>query len=174
MICNVFNFIYLFGQFSLSHTFTGVIPETESLRWFEYAIGHSVNISTRSALVTWIMGYLNFQIEHHLFPSMPQYKNALAAPVVREFCTKWNKTDGTGSRYLNYVEVGYWDAWKKMFQNLNDIGIHYYKHGVVASESPPSKDKQEQEQEQEREQDSKEEDVVDVDVDDCDDKIKLD
>jgi release factor glutamine methyltransferase len=24
------------------------------------------------------MGYLNFQIEHHLFPSMPQYKNAAA------------------------------------------------------------------------------------------------
>ena len=176
MICNVFNFIYLFGQFSLSHTFTGVIPETESLRWFEYAIGHSVNISTRSALVTWIMGYLNFQIEHHLFPSMPQYKNVLAAPVVRDFCTKWNKTDGTGSRYLNYVEVGYWDAWKKMFQNLNDIGIHYYKHGVVPSESRPSplSDKQEQEPEQEQDQDSKEEDVVDVDVDDCDDKIKLD
>ena len=168
MICNVFNFIYLFGQFSLSHTFTGVIPETESLRWFEYAIRHSVNISTRSALVTWIMGYLNFQIEHHLFPSMPQYKNALAAPVVREFCTKWN---GTGSRYLNYVEVGYWDAWKKMFQNLNDIGIHYYKHGVVDSTSTPSPlpDKQEQ---KEHEQDSKEEDVVDVD--DFDDKIKLD
>jgi fatty acid desaturase len=177
MICNVFNFIYLFGHFSLSHTFTGVIPETESLRWFEYAIGHSVNISTRSALVTWIMGYLNFQIEHHLFPSMPQYKNALAAPVVREFCTKWNKqkenvADVAGSRYINYVEVGYWDAWKKMFQNLNDIGIHYYNHGVVASESTaePVTSKQEQEQEQ----DSKEEDVVDVHVDDCDDKIKLD
>ena len=181
MICNVFNFIYLFGHFSLSHTFTGVIPETESLRWFEYAIGHSVNISTRSALVTWIMGYLNFQIEHHLFPSMPQYKNALAAPVVREFCTKWNKKKenvadvaGAGSSYLNYVEVGYWDAWKKMFQNLNDIGIHYYKHGVVASESRAEPVTSKQEQEQEQEQDSKEEDVVDVDVADCDDKIKLD
>ena len=70
---------------------------------------------------------------------------------------------------LNYVEVGYWDAWKKMFQNLNDVGIHYYKHGVVASEStPPSSGKPEEEE------DSKEEDVVDVDVDDCDDKIKLD
>jgi fatty acid desaturase len=173
MICNVFNFIYLFGHFSLSHTFTGVIPETESLRWFEYAIGHSVNISTRSALVTWIMGYLNFQIEHHLFPSMPQYKNALAAPVVREFCTKWNKqkenvADVAGSRYINYVEVGYWDAWKKMFQNLNDIGIHYYNHGVVAS-TPPLPDNREKKQEQEQEQD-----VVDVHVDDCDDKIKLD
>jgi fatty acid desaturase 2 (delta-6 desaturase) len=179
MICNVFNFIYLFGHFSLSHTFTGVIPETESLRWFEYAIRHSVNISTRSALVTWIMGYLNFQIEHHLFPSMPQYKNVLAAPVVREFCTKWNKEkendpDGTGSSYsyINYVEVGYWYAWKKMFQNLNDIGIHYYKHGVVGSTSTPHlPDNQEQKQKQKQKQ---EEDVVDVDLDDCDDKIKLD
>lgn len=104
---------------------------------------------------------------------MPQYKNVLASPVVREFCTKWKKADGAsaGSSYLNYVEVGYWDAWKKMFHNLNDIGIHYYKHGVVASESRAetvTSSKQEQEQ------DSKEEDVVDVDFDDFDDKIKLD
>jgi fatty acid desaturase len=117
------------------------------------------------------MGYLNFQIEHHLFPSMPQYKNVLAAPAVREFCTKWKKADDAG--YLNYVEVGYWDAWKKMFQNLNDIGIHYYKHGVVASESR-AETVTSSKQEPEQEQDSKEEDVVDVDVDDCDDKIKLD
>ena len=167
MVCNALNFMYLFGHFSLSHTFTDVISETESPLWFEYAIRHSVNISTKSPLVTWVMGYLNFQIEHHLFPSMPQYKNALAAPRVREFCKKWHgvtyttssasvSTSGSGPSpsgssplasssassasgdnvllavktiRLEYVEVDYWTAWKKMFQNLNDVGIHYYNNG---------------------------------------------
>jgi len=129
MIVNFWNFIYLFGHFSLSHTFTDVIPEDKHLLWFEYALHHTVNISTKSYLVTWIMGYLNFQIEHHLFPSMPQYKNAMAAPYVRRFCAKW--TDAVD---LKYVEHSYITAWKLMLSNLNQIGKHYYEHGVMRDE----------------------------------------
>jgi fatty acid desaturase len=128
MVCNFWNVIYLFGHFSLSHTFTDVVPETEHRLWFEYAIRHSVNISNKSALVGWVMGYLNFQIEHHLFPCMPQYKNAIAAPHVRAFCSRW---DGKGSEYqLKYIELGYVEAWRRMFANLSDVGAHYYKNGV--------------------------------------------
>ena len=123
MVVNFWNFIYLFGHFSLSHSFTGVVPETKHLLWFEYALDHTVNISTRSALVTWIMGYLNFQIEHHLFPSMPQYKNALAAPYVRAFCERHAPT-------LKYTEHSYKDAWRLMLSNLNQVGKHYYENGV--------------------------------------------
>ena len=123
MIINFWNFMYLFGHFSLSHTFTDVIPEDKHLLWFEYAIDHTVNISTKSQMVTWIMGYLNFQIEHHLFPSMPQYKNAIAAPHVRAFCKKWSPD-------LKYVEHSYKDAWCLMLSNLNNVGKHYYDNGV--------------------------------------------
>ena len=130
MVVNFWNFIYLFGHFSLSHTFTGVIPEDKHLLWFEYALHHTVNISTKSPLVTWIMGYLNFQIEHHLFPSMPQYKNALAAPYVRKFCEKWSSTAPT----IKYVEHSYFDAWRLMLSNLNEVGKHYYEHGVSRPE----------------------------------------
>ena len=128
VLCNFWNVIYLFGHFSLSHTFTDVVPETENPRWFEYAIGHSVNIGTDSALVTWVMGYLNFQIEHHLFPSMPQYKNVIASRYVRDFCAKW---DGTNNLVLKYREYGYWDAWRKMFANLSDVGQHYFENGIT-------------------------------------------
>jgi len=126
MVCNFWNVIYLFGHFSLSHTFTDVVPETEHRLWFEYAIRHSVNISTKSALVGWVMGYLNFQIEHHMFPSMPQHKNAIAAPHVRAFCARW---DGAEYR-LKYVELGYVEAWRKMFANLSDVGLHYSTNGI--------------------------------------------
>lgn len=129
MIANFWNFVYLFGHFSLSHTYTGVIPEDKHLLWFEYALDHTVNISTKSALVTWIMGYLNFQIEHHLFPSMPQYKNGVAAPYVRRFCEKWS-TD------LKYVEHSYMQAWWLMLSNLNQVGKHYYENGIQVSAVP--------------------------------------
>ena len=130
MVTNFWNFIYLFGHFSLSHTFTDVIPENTHLLWFEYALDHTVNISTKSPLVTWIMGYLNFQIEHHLFPSMPQYKNAVAAPYVRAFCERW-------APHLKYTEHSYTYTWWLMLSNLNKVGKHYYEHGVVTVSPPP-------------------------------------
>jgi len=40
---------------------------------------------------------------------------------VKEFCKRWPKNQ--------YMEVDYWTAWKKMFKNLNDTGIHYYRNG---------------------------------------------
>lgn len=129
MVTNFWSLVYLFGHFSLSHSFTGVVPEDKHLLWFEYSLIHTVNISTRSALVSWIMGYLNFQIEHHLFPSMPQYKNALAAPYVRAFCEKWSSD-------LKYTEHSYKDAWRLMLSNLNQVGKHYYENGVKAAEIP--------------------------------------
>jgi fatty acid desaturase len=141
MVCNFWNMLYLFGHFSLSHTFTDVINEDQHLLWFEYAIRHTVNISTKSALVSWIMGYLNFQIEHHLFPSMPQYKNAIAAPYVRRFCEKWHKpasVDSTSAYDLEYKEVSYFQAWKMMFTNLNQVGKHYYNNGIGQIASTPS------------------------------------
>jgi fatty acid desaturase len=123
MVTNFFEFVCLFGHFTLSHTYTPVIPEDKHLLWFEYALNHTVNISTKSALVTWIMGYLNFQIEHHLFPSMPQYKNALAAPYVRKFCEKH-------APHVKYTEHTYKEAWCRMLSNLNEVGKHYYENGV--------------------------------------------
>jgi fatty acid desaturase len=130
MVVNFWNFIYLFGHFSLSHTFTGVVPETKHILWIEYALHHTVNISTRSALVSWVMGYLNFQIEHHLFPSMPQHKNALAAPYVRAFCERHAPT-------LKYTEHSYEDAWRLMLSNLNQVGKHYYENGIVFERPVP-------------------------------------
>jgi fatty acid desaturase 2 (delta-6 desaturase) len=123
MVTNFCEFIYLFGHFTLSHSYMDVIPENKHLIWFEYALHHTVNISTKSALVSWIMGYLNFQIEHHLFPSMPQYKNALAAPYVRAFCEKWSSD-------LKYTEHSYKDAWRLMLSNLDEVGKHYYENGI--------------------------------------------
>jgi fatty acid desaturase len=130
MVTNFWNFVYLFGHFSLSHSYTSVVPENKHLLWFEYAIDHTVNISTGSALVTWIMGYLNYQIEHHLFPSMPQYKNALAAPYVRSFCEKWAPD-------LKYVEHSYMEAWRLMLSNLNQVGKHYYTNGIQFAGDKP-------------------------------------
>ncbi|XP_059565335.1 fatty acid desaturase 2-like protein FADS2B isoform X6 [Myotis daubentonii] len=36
----------------------------------------------------WFTGHLNFQIEHHLFPTMPRHNYQKVAPLVRSLCAK--------------------------------------------------------------------------------------
>ncbi|KAM9301896.1 acyl-CoA 6-desaturase [Gastrophryne carolinensis] len=38
----------------------------------------------------WFSGHLNFQIEHHLFPTMPRHNYYKIAPYVRSLCSKYD------------------------------------------------------------------------------------
>ena len=73
---------YIFSTFAVSHTHLPVVDEDEHRNWIEYAAKHTVN-ATPSPWCNWWMGYLNFQIEHHLFPSMPQYRFTIIHPRVK-------------------------------------------------------------------------------------------
>ena len=105
--------IYLFGHFSLSHTFTPVVQSDENPSWVHYAIEHTVDISPQNRAVSWIMGYLNCQVIHHLFPSMPQYRGPEVSTELQAFCDKWA---------MQYTVIGYFEARYLMFKNLHDVG----------------------------------------------------
>jgi len=103
---------YIFTNFSLSHTHTPVVAHNEHPNWVEYAAHHTVNVSP-TWVVTWWMGYLNFQIEHHLFPSMPQVNHPLISSRVRDLFLKHK---------LPYEQITYWEGLKKTFLNLHKVG----------------------------------------------------
>ena len=75
---------YIFTNFSLSHTHLPVTEADEFVHWVEYAAKHTTNISP-SPLCNWWMANLNFQVEHHLFPAMPQFQHKHISPRVRAF-----------------------------------------------------------------------------------------
>lgn len=104
--------MYIFVNFSLSHTHLPTIAAAEFPNWIEYAANHTVNIEP-SWWCNWWMGYLNFQIEHHLFPSMPQFKHQYIAPRVKALFEKHN---------LKYLILSYSDAMKTTFGNLHEVG----------------------------------------------------
>ncbi|OXA54290.1 acyl-lipid (8-3)-desaturase [Folsomia candida] len=106
---------YLIGTFTLNHTHLDVTEEGKS--WVEYGLEHTVDI-TSTPLTDWWMGYLNFQIEHHLFPQMPQYNNHLIRDRVAALAKKYD---------LPYQTLGFWEAWGKVFRNLEDVGNHVEK-----------------------------------------------
>jgi len=104
--------MYLFTNFALSHTHKEVLVNADKEDWVRSAVLRTTNVH-HNALVNWWMGYLNLQIEHHLFPSMPQFRGPQASPRVKALVEKHG---------LTYDERGYWETCYAMFKNLHDVG----------------------------------------------------
>jgi fatty acid desaturase len=60
------------------------------------------------------MGGLNYQVEHHLFPSMARPKLAKAARIVREFCAE---------KKIAYTETGLFQSYGIVVAYLNRVGL---------------------------------------------------
>jgi len=103
--------VYLFGNFSLSHTYLPILEKDSHCDWVTGQVEFTANIEP-NPLVNWWMGYLNCQIEHHLFPSMPQHRQPSLVPRVREFCNRLG---------LKYRTLKYTEAVKLMFGNLKRV-----------------------------------------------------
>lgn len=109
--------IYIFGNFSLSHTH---LPITEKpTHWVEYSLTHTMDI-TPGWMVDWWMAYLNYQIEHHLFPTMPQFRHPLIRDRVVALAKKHN---------IPYHCDDYFITLDKTLQNLADVSKDL-KHGM--------------------------------------------
>jgi fatty acid desaturase len=109
--------LYLFGHFSLSHTFMPVVETNDNPNWVRYSLEHTVDIEPQNYAVSWIMGHLNNQVVHHLFPSMPQYRGPEVSKELVVFCKKWD---------LQYNIITYREAWSSMFSNLRKVGDEVY------------------------------------------------
>lgn len=63
------------------------VEEERHQDWVSQQISPTCNVES-SLFIDWFMFHLNFQIEHHLFPTMPCHNFRAVAPYVREFCRK--------------------------------------------------------------------------------------
>jgi acyl-CoA 6-desaturase (Delta-6 desaturase) len=113
-----YNFIaadYIFINFALSHTHLPTVPADDlQVDWVRYAAIHTMNVSPGPLnFVNWWMSYLNFQIEHHLFPSMPQFRHPTISKRVKALFEKHG---------LVYDQRSYVEGVKVTFQNLSKVG----------------------------------------------------
>jgi fatty acid desaturase len=103
--------VLLGGSFAPNHKGMPLVPASMKVDFLRRQVLMSRNI--RGGPVTdYMMGGLNYQIEHHLFPSMPRPNLKLAQPMVREHCrthgvayteTSLVRSYGIVVRYLNRV-----------------------------------------------------------------------
>jgi fatty acid desaturase len=66
-----------------------------------------------SRLVDFVLGGLNYQIEHHLFPNMPRPSLRLAQPLVRAFCDEHG---------LTYTDAGLFGSYAEAVRHLHTVG----------------------------------------------------
>jgi len=67
------------------------------------------------ALVDLVMGGLNFQAEHHLFPSMPRPHLRRAQELVRAHCAR---------EQVPYTETSFLGAYRAVVGHLHEVGLH--------------------------------------------------
>ncbi|HEY0434608.1 MAG TPA: acyl-CoA desaturase [Chitinophagaceae bacterium] len=82
--------------FQLAHTVEG--PESEFVtaddkviesEWAVHQVKTTANFATTSKTVSWLLGGLNFQIEHHLFPRICHVHYPAISKIVREHCMRF-------------------------------------------------------------------------------------
>jgi fatty acid desaturase len=63
-------------------------------------------------LLDFVLGGLNYQIEHHLFPNMPQPNLRRAQPIVRDYCASLD---------IDYLECGLLRTYGHVLQHLHAV-----------------------------------------------------
>lgn len=95
------------------------MPDAETDRmtsaWAEHQVQTSVNFSRESRLVSWFVGGLNFQIEHHLFPQVCHVHYTALAPLVEATCQEFGLRYTVHKSFLSGVKSHY--RWLKRMGN---------------------------------------------------------
>lgn len=82
--------------------------------WALHQINTTANFATKSKVVSWFMGGLNFQVEHHLFPKISHIHYPAISKLVRETCREFNV------KYIEYPTV--MDAIVAHIRHLRNLG----------------------------------------------------
>ncbi|GAB2702301.1 fatty acid desaturase family protein [Kitasatospora kifunensis] len=90
------------------------MPDSQDDGWGHLRRQVLTSRNVRGGLLTdWFLGGLNYQIEHHLFPSMPRPNLRLAQPLVRAHCAAVG---------IPYTETSLFDSYHQAFSHMHEVG----------------------------------------------------
>jgi fatty acid desaturase len=104
--------LYLGSSFAPNHKGMPILAEDDNTDFLRRQVLTSRNVRG-NWLIDWMLGGLNYQIEHHLFPSMPRSALKHARPIVREFCAE---------HQISYAETGLFDSYRQALTHLDTVG----------------------------------------------------
>jgi fatty acid desaturase len=89
-LANLHSFLVIIPNHAASDIFRFEEPGKSRGEFYLRQIIGTVNYNTGSNKVDFLHGWLNYQVEHHLFPSLPLNHYQEMQPVVKEVCAKHN------------------------------------------------------------------------------------
>ena len=110
--------VYLGISFAPNHKAMPIIDPATSAGFARRQVITARNI-TGGPLTTFMLGGLNRQIEHHLFPSMPRPNLPRVQGLVRDFCAATN---------LGYSEENFVESFRQIIHHLSDAGAAASRH----------------------------------------------
>ncbi len=87
---NLHSFLVIVPNHSAEDIYMFNEPHKSTGEFYLRQIMGSVNYNTGSDWIDFLHGFLNYQIEHHLFPNMPHSYYQKMQPIVKEICKKHN------------------------------------------------------------------------------------
>lgn len=105
--------VYMGASFAPNHKGMPLIPRGERVDFLERQVLTSRNIRG-GWFIDAFMGGLNYQVEHHLFPSMARPALARAQEIVREYCR---------ANDVRYTETGLVESYGIVIAYLNRVGL---------------------------------------------------
>jgi linoleoyl-CoA desaturase len=96
LIYGMFTGLVLSIVFQLAHTVTETAfpiptPQTNSIEdeWALHQLKTTANFATGNKLITWLLGGLNYQIEHHLFPKISHVHYPEISRLIKQVCAEY-------------------------------------------------------------------------------------
>ncbi len=103
--------LYNSSVFASNHKGMPVIGVGGRMDFLREQVLTSRNISGHPLTDFWYGG-LNYQIEHHLFPTMPRNNLSKAVPIVRSFC---------GEREISYHSTSLFTSYREVLNHLHEV-----------------------------------------------------
>jgi fatty acid desaturase len=104
--------LYLGCAFAPNHKGMPTLTQADELDFLRRQVLTSRNVRG-SRLVDFVLGGLNYQIEHHLFPNMPRPNLRRAQPLIRAFCEQHR---------LDYTEASLFGSYAEAVRHLHTVG----------------------------------------------------
>ncbi|WP_396655546.1 fatty acid desaturase family protein [Microbacterium sp.] len=105
--------LYLGMTFAPNHKGMPLVPADAKLDFLRRQVLMSRNVRG-SRLLDVAMGGLNYQIEHHLFPSMPRPHLRQASRTIRAYCERLG---------VRYTETSLWASYGIVSRYINRVGL---------------------------------------------------
>ena len=108
LYANFHSFAVITPNHSASDIYQFSTPHKSQGEYYLRQIMGSVNYTTGSDWIDFLHGFLNYQVEHHIFPDRTHFFYQKSQPIIKEICKKHNieyRQENVFKRFLMTVDL---------------------------------------------------------------------